>query len=411
MSLTDSFLLAARRQEIGELQTLSDICELVRRTGELIHALQAERGSANAFVASQGKTFSDSWPEKCLATDAAAWRLDALLNTQINGSSRLYARIALATNAFDHYTELRLKVRELNISTAESVKQYSTIIKAHILLIFEAVDASVEPTVSRLLLALFNLIEGKEYAGQERANGNRILAGTRTDAVDKQTLATLIDRQEYSLTRFENFCGDEIRAQWFALQSTLPLRELERQRRQLLSPEPTLSPELIAPWFDVCSTRIDSLHQVERYLADLIETTCQQRIRETQAALLDQQDSLKPESVLEAGWLDTAAATPSESPNHEQRLGSRLNRTLVDLLQQQSSDLQSITAELLSVRAALEDRKLIERAKGLLMAQQGIDEEAAYILLRQKAMHQNIRIGDVANALLSMADFFPATKR
>lgn len=52
MSLTHTFLLAARRQEIAELQALSVICALVRNVGELIHALQAERGASNAYLAS-----------------------------------------------------------------------------------------------------------------------------------------------------------------------------------------------------------------------------------------------------------------------------------------------------------------------------------------------------------------------
>ena len=44
------------------------------------------------------------------------------------------------------------------------------------------------------------------------------------------------------------------------------------------------------------------------------------------------------------------------------------------------------------------------------MSQQGLNEEAAYALLRQKAMNQNVRVSDVAQALLAMADFFPPTK-
>ena len=64
--------------------------------------------------------------------------------------------------------------------------------------------------------------------------------------------------------------------------------------------------------------------------------------------------------------------------------------------------------ELAAVRAALEGRKLIDRAQGLLMSQQGLSEEAAYSLLRQKAMNQNVRVSDVAQALLGMADLFPS---
>lgn len=408
--LAHTYLNNARQQEIAELEALSKTCELVRRAGELVHALQAERGAANAFLSSQGQIFRDSWQQKCAAADITADELIAQLHSPIDGSSRLYARIALAMNAFDSITTQRALVAKLAIPAAESAAQYTAIIGAHISLILEAVDTTVDPTVSRQLLALFNLIEAKEYAGRERANGIRMLAAVRAEASDQHLLALLIDQQEQSSARFESFCGDEIRLQWSALQATLPLRELERLRRQLLSPEPVLSPELIGTWFDTCSTRIDGLHQVERHLADLLEAACRKRIGETQAALVEQQHSADQSGAINSNWMDAATRTAGESPNHEQRLGSRLNRTLMDLLQQQSDDLRSISAELSEVRAALEDRKIIERAKGLLMAQQGVNEEAAYSLLRQKAMSQNARIGEIAATLLSMADFFPSAK-
>lgn len=52
----------------------------------------------------------------------------------------------------------------------------------------------------------------------------------------------------------------------------------------------------------------------------------------------------------------------------------------------------------------LEERKLVERAKGLLMKTQRLDEERAYRTLRRMAMDQNRRIGEVARSLLAMAD-------
>jgi hypothetical protein len=410
MSLTHSFLLAARQQEIAELQSLNGTCELVRRTGELIHALQAERGSANACLTSPEPSFRERWQDKCTMTNSAISDFNALLtgNLSITGTSRLYARIALAVNTLTVLSSHRGQVAELEASAAESTSQYSKIIDALIALIFEAIDATAEPEVSRLLLALFNLIEAKAYAGLERANGVRLLGAVPSHKIDQQTIVDLIDCQEQSLARFETFCGEDIRAQWSALQSTLPLHELERLRRQLLSPNSTLSKGFINTWFDTCSARIDGLHLVEQHMADLIQKACRKRIAETNALLDEQRESLKVNTIPSDDWMAQATtAAASEAVDHEHRLASRLNRTLMDLLQQQSADLQTMSTELSSVRAALEDRKLIERAKGLLMVQQGISEEAAYGLLRQKAMSQHLKITEVANSLLAIADFFP----
>ena len=57
--------------------------------------------------------------------------------------------------------------------------------------------------------------------------------------------------------------------------------------------------------------------------------------------------------------------------------------------------------ELAETRRALEERKVIDRAKGLLMKARGIDEDAAYALLRKSAMDNGRRVADVAEALVT----------
>jgi response regulator NasT len=66
--------------------------------------------------------------------------------------------------------------------------------------------------------------------------------------------------------------------------------------------------------------------------------------------------------------------------------------------------IQRMRAELVATRRALEDRKVIDRAKGLLMTARGIPEDEAYTLLRKTAMSQNKRLADVAQALVTAAD-------
>ncbi len=59
--------------------------------------------------------------------------------------------------------------------------------------------------------------------------------------------------------------------------------------------------------------------------------------------------------------------------------------------------------ELDRARLSLVERKTVDRAKGLLMEQKGIGEDAAYKLLRKLAMEQNKRIGEVAQDILTYA--------
>ncbi|MEO1494269.1 MAG: ANTAR domain-containing protein [Pseudomonadota bacterium] len=60
--------------------------------------------------------------------------------------------------------------------------------------------------------------------------------------------------------------------------------------------------------------------------------------------------------------------------------------------------------ELETTKAALAERKVIDRAKGLLMKAKGLSEEEAYALLRKTAMDQSRKVADVAQALVTAAD-------
>ena len=60
--------------------------------------------------------------------------------------------------------------------------------------------------------------------------------------------------------------------------------------------------------------------------------------------------------------------------------------------------------ELETARTELQDRKVIDRAKGFLMQSKGMSEEQAYGLMRKAAMDQNLKVRDIANNLILAAD-------
>ena len=59
--------------------------------------------------------------------------------------------------------------------------------------------------------------------------------------------------------------------------------------------------------------------------------------------------------------------------------------------------------ELDEARSQLESRKLVDRAKGILMATRGLSEADAYALLRKTAMNQNRKISEIAESLITAA--------
>ena len=88
---------------------------------------------------------------------------------------------------------------------------------------------------------------------------------------------------------------------------------------------------------------------------------------------------------------------------HEQALRDELASTKTEL-QAQSIELQEKGIELRARLAELQDRKVIDRAKGLLMQRQNLSEQQAYDKLRKTAMDKSLKLVDVAQRMLDVAD-------
>jgi len=65
---------------------------------------------------------------------------------------------------------------------------------------------------------------------------------------------------------------------------------------------------------------------------------------------------------------------------------------------------QKLLDELEGTRLKLAERKLIDRAKGILMARQGLTEDQAFQKLRGMAMNKNLKLADLAQRILDAED-------
>ena len=73
---------------------------------------------------------------------------------------------------------------------------------------------------------------------------------------------------------------------------------------------------------------------------------------------------------------------------------------IVDVAVARFEDFQRLRVELAEATQKLSERKLVERAKGLLMKARGLDEESAYALLRKTAMDRKLTLAEVARHLV-----------
>ncbi|MDY8108808.1 ANTAR domain-containing protein [Fulvimarina sp. 2208YS6-2-32] len=76
-------------------------------------------------------------------------------------------------------------------------------------------------------------------------------------------------------------------------------------------------------------------------------------------------------------------------------------KPILDMAVSRFNAFHRLSRELDEARSELAGRKLIDRAKGILMRKRGLSEPEAYRLLQRCAMNENRRIADVAQSLIS----------
>lgn len=414
-----NMLLAAKQCEIQELKHLGVTAHLVGAVGHLVHALQNERGASSIFLASSGRRFLSTRQKLIDESRSLELRVRSSFEQQMAtpafGSARRFSLMAWVLLGLDSLPDLRERISHHRMSPEHAVAAFSRLIAGLVSVIFEAADAAFDPSISRALVALFNFIQGKEQAGQERALGALSFASGICDGQHQQRLLHLIDAQERCFKTFGDFADEETLRQWRALQDTTAVARLERLRRILGSARPgaALDVNLSDEWFECCTERLNQMWQLQTRLVEGLLNRSDLLIREAErdlqnsAVLLNNLMERPPECTRVVDrFFDPDAkidAALNALPGGE--IGSRLGHLMMELLQAQSDRLARMENELESTRRSLNERKVIERAKGVLMARRNLSEEAAYKLLRQTSMDQNRRMVDVAEATLSLPGF------
>ena len=81
-------------------------------------------------------------------------------------------------------------------------------------------------------------------------------------------------------------------------------------------------------------------------------------------------------------------------------------KSILDLTISRFNAFARLQSELDRAKSALEERMVIDRAKGILMKAKNLTEEQAYALLRKTAMNENKKIAEVAQSVITAAELF-----
>lgn len=412
---TETFFLASKYSEIASLRQLLTNSELVIQLTQLIHQLQRERGMSNLFLASKGARLGDALSNQIgVSQDMERLfreQLDLLdiENISHSHSAKLFNNIAFALHSLDSLPTLREQIHQQVIAAEVSCQHYTHRIAALLSVIFEAADLADDPEITRALVAMFNFMQCKEYAGQERALAALGFAAGIFEQDDLERIASLIEAQNSSLDTFREFAVDAQVRQWHKIEQSDEHTEFLRLRlviRRIEAGKPVTS-EISEVWYEIATYRMDAMHELESDLSTALKNLCQQRIDQADKELKKQHDSLQMLASLQdpttknfVPLLDSVLTQGREN-SHPSEMASDWVKALYGLVQQQAESLRSMGDELSEARKALSERKRLERAKGLLMQYHGMTEPQAHRKLQQSAMNQKIPLIDVANRVIT----------
>jgi response regulator NasT len=157
------------------------------------------------------------------------------------------------------------------------------------------------------------------------------------------------------------------------------VRDMQNLLRRIVDEEPdVILIDLENPNRDV----LEQMFQVSRV------------VRKPVAMFVDQSDRSAIEAAIDAG----VGAYVVDGLRKERV------QSIVDMTISRFRAFEKLRTELDDTRRQLADRKLIDRAKGILMKQRDIGEERAYELMRKAAMDGNLRLAQVAQSVITAAE-------
>ena len=140
------------------------------------------------------------------------------------------------------------------------------------------------------------------------------------------------------------------------------------------------------------------LIDLENPSRDVLEQMFQvsRAVRRPVAMFVDQSDAASIEAAVDAGVSAYIVGN----------LQKDRIKTILDLCISRFNAFSRLQDELDRTKSALEERKVIDRAKGVLMKAKKLSEEEAYALLRKTAMNEHKKIAEIAQSVVTAAELF-----
>lgn len=393
-------LLAAKDAEIANLMELVSNLEWLRAACALIHQLQRERGLTNIWLVSKG---SRKQVEREAQLNISDREVDSFCK-RIEDSGALIglvdepklltslSQLMLSLSTLEQH---RTEIRSMKLQPLDSTLGYNHLIQQILTLIFDLAETVREPSTAKAMIALAHLIQVKELAGQERAW--TAIGFSRGNFVER--LCQRLTRNQSDTAQMigilQQSAAPELLNSWQEIEASSLFSEMTQLRglRTQLCKGQSIDPAIAEAWYDKATEYIDQLALIETQAIQLLEAECRVQVDAAQRSKvkiekhLQEMTPSKPVDPLLQASVPDAAIVGAQG-------------ALYQLISEQNAQIQQLQVDLTRARTALQERKLIERAKEILKQQMKLDDEAAYRQLQKSAMDSGRSVADVSARVL-----------
>ncbi|TAN57371.1 MAG: HAMP domain-containing protein, partial [Magnetospirillum sp.] len=268
------YIVIGKATTVAETSTLAEVAPLTAQISILVHELQKERGASAVFIGSKGERFGDEMRAQRKLTDEARERFERSvegLDLAALGAS-FPPRVAAARAGVAALVASRPAIDALGVDGKTAIAGFTEAVRKLLDVVDEAAVLSSDAKVGSMIVAYLKLMDGKEKAGQERANGaGAFAAGKFEPDVFRRAVALAAEQQAL----LADFTAHAVPAQAEFYRSTLDndaTRTVDRMRKVAFDSIATGTVgDVTGPaWFAATTARINLLKTVEdRVAADV----------------------------------------------------------------------------------------------------------------------------------------------
>lgn len=237
------------------------IAELSVELGDVLHELQKERGASAGYLNSKGEKFGDILPLQRKETDKKL----QILQDYLNASNNEFVTYAKQHIDFSKLEEMRRKISNFEITTAQEVAYYTALNKSILDTMTRFSTYPSDKVTKNLMTSLVLFDSAKERAGIERA----VLSATfASDSFNKKLyfkFVSVLSQQKALFNLFDNSASKELLTKFEELKRDPSFAEVERMRNIALSRESGFGVDATY-WFKTITKKINKLKEMENFI-------------------------------------------------------------------------------------------------------------------------------------------------